>query len=364
MLNRLQIDPVRNLGVAAVPAISRTPVRSRVVLLGGANPDTCIAFNTRRLIDAASSCIDWVQPESAEALAAAPLNCERPPLVLAAPEKGHAVRQQLGNGLFATLTVIRGLSGVSWRQSSGVPDIAIIRQHGQPDTSARPGSNLPALFRTINLAFQFARLNHRPVVTGTCDTRLLGAVGNPFELAFRQAAAAFPDIEAECLGMSRCSRRLVQGCSRPMTIVASGSAADALANVAASACVSAYLIPEIHAGDRAMVFTSQSGESASLADCGYANPTGCILSAVALLDHLGASTAAEAIHHALLATLEDGSELTPDIACRYPGVSTRQFTNAVIANLGIRSTRQSGAEWPRFHLPRNASLVLGQVANQ
>jgi isocitrate/isopropylmalate dehydrogenase len=149
-----------------------------------------------------------------------------------------------------------------------------------------------------------------------------------------------------------------------MTIVASGNTGDALANLAASTVVTPNLISQIHAGERAIVFTSRHAEAAGFADCGYANPTGCILSAVTLLDHLGNRAAAATILHALLATLEEGSELTPDIACRYPGVSTRQFTNAVIANLGNRSTAHSAAHWPYVQLPRTVPPALEHVVNQ
>ncbi len=366
MLNRLQIDTARDFGMAAVPATSHAPVRSRVVLLGGANPDACVALNTRRLLDAASACIDWILPgdTGAEALRAQPDGCDQPQLVLSAPASRRAPWQPSQIGLFATLNVTRVLPGLYGHRTAAGPDIAIIRHHDQPAATSGEGASIPALMRTINLAFQFARLNRRPGITGTCDTRQLGAPGNPFEVAFRQVSGAFAGIEAECWSVSRCSRKLVQGPHEPMTIVASGNTGDALANLAASTVVTPNLISQIHAGERAIVFTSRHAEAAGFADCGYANPTGCILSAVTLLDHLGNRAAAATILHALLATLEEGSELTPDIACRYPGVSTRQFTNAVIANLGNRSTAHSAAHWPYVQLPRTVPPALEHVVNQ
>jgi isocitrate dehydrogenase len=53
-----------------------------------------------------------------------------------------------------------------------------------------------------------------------------------------------------------------------------------------------------------------------------------------MLRHLGELSAADAVENGLLATLEEGKNLTPDIAGdREPG-GTKSFTKQVIANLG------------------------------
>jgi len=72
-----------------------------------------------------------------------------------------------------------------------------------------------------------------------------------------------------------------------------------------------------------------------------ANPTGLIHAAVMMLVHLGQSEVANTIRNALYKTIEDGLH-TPDVynaATSKKKVGTKEFTKAVVANLGQKPSQ-------------------------
>ncbi|MDE3181173.1 MAG: isocitrate dehydrogenase, partial [Acidobacteriota bacterium] len=69
------------------------------------------------------------------------------------------------------------------------------------------------------------------------------------------------------------------------------------------------------------------------------NPTALVLSAVMMLQHLGEFEAASKIEHAVLATLEDGSVRTGDVAGYDKGATTTAYTDAIVSNLGRKAAR-------------------------
>jgi isocitrate dehydrogenase len=80
------------------------------------------------------------------------------------------------------------------------------------------------------------------------------------------------------------------------------------------------------------MFEAIHGTAPDIAGQGIANPSGLILASVLMLQHLGLVEHAELIYNAWAATIEAGIH-TKDIAIS-KSVSSQEFTNAVISNLG------------------------------
>ncbi len=99
------------------------------------------------------------------------------------------------------------------------------------------------------------------------------------------------------------------------------------------------------------MFEAVHGSAPQIAGKNLANPTALLLSAVMMLRHIQDFTAAERVEQAVLVTLEEGRNLTGDIAPRGQGTTTGAFTDQVIANLG-RSSSQPGRSYQALHLPK------------
>jgi len=79
------------------------------------------------------------------------------------------------------------------------------------------------------------------------------------------------------------------------------------------------------------LFEAVHGTAPDIAGKGIANPTGLMLSAALLLDHVGQGDAAARLRAALYATLANAETRTGDLGGK---ANTAQFTDAVVRNLG------------------------------
>jgi len=87
-----------------------------------------------------------------------------------------------------------------------------------------------------------------------------------------------------------------------------------------------------HVGEHYAFFEPAHGPCPELADQDIANPTGMILAAILMLEHLKLFTCAHAIQQALHHTLKDGCR-TKDMAGSFSHVGTTAFSEAIISRL-------------------------------
>ncbi len=369
MLNPVPTSRTSAAGRRVAPRTRLHEPKTRVVLLSGSDPRTCVAHNARRVIDAAYPHLDWIILTPEEVRHDPASITAHSGIVLAAPAAIALMKAQDDGGwaqlekqLFASLHFAGNLPGLSRFRTSTPLDIALIRHLGcNHPANARQAASLQV---TLGVAFEFARLNQRRQLVATASSSAMRSAGSLFELLMKQSAAANPDIASTCMTMSRCTALMVHHPDRLCTIVAAGATSHALAELAVNSTLMPHLMPEVHLGSRLALFTAVASDLDMLGDCGFANPTGMIRSAIMLLHQLGATDAATRIEHALHVTLEDGAQLTPDIAYRYPSVSNASFTASVIANTGVHSICLAGGSAYGFRLPRHIGVPELPAARQ
>jgi isocitrate dehydrogenase (NAD+) len=106
---------------------------------------------------------------------------------------------------------------------------------------------------------------------------------------------------------------------------------DIVSDLAAGLVGGLGVVPGANMGDRDAVFEAVHGSAPDIAGKGIANPTALILSSVLMLIHLGELDAARRLRTAVERTYAGQKRLPPDVG---GSASTREFTDAVIANLG------------------------------
>jgi isocitrate dehydrogenase (NAD+) len=144
-------------------------------------------------------------------------------------------------------------------------------------------------------------------------------------------AARFPEIEYRELIVDNASMQLV---IRPETfdiLLLPNLYGDIVSDLAAGLVGGLGVVPGANMGDRDAVFEAVHGSAPDIAGKGIANPTALILSSVLMLIHLGELEAARRLRTAVERTYATQDRLPPDVGGR---ASTREFTDAVIANLG------------------------------
>jgi isocitrate dehydrogenase len=115
---------------------------------------------------------------------------------------------------------------------------------------------------------------------------------------------------------------------------------DVISDVAAQIAGSVGLAGSSNIGEDFAMFEAIHGSAPDISGQNKANPSGLINGAIMMLDHIGEVEAASKIQAALLKTIEDGIH-TPDIfkASSKELVGTKEFAQAVIANLGKKPTQ-------------------------
>lgn len=158
------------------------------------------------------------------------------------------------------------------------------------------------------------------------------------EVTERVMKAEFPDVALEHMLVDAAAMHLIRRPKDFDVLVTENMFGDILTDEASMLSGSLGLLPSASLGDGTRgLYEPIHGSAPDIAGKGIANPCGTILSVAMLLRHsLGLTTEAEVLEAAVTRALEDGAR-TPDIAV--PGaktLSTREFGDAVVANLAKR----------------------------
>jgi 3-isopropylmalate dehydrogenase len=107
---------------------------------------------------------------------------------------------------------------------------------------------------------------------------------------------------------------------------------DILSDLAATLPGSLGVLPSGSVGGAVGLFEPVHGSAPDIAGRGTANPTGAILSAAMLLEHLGEPAAAARIRHGVARALADGLRTADLCAPGQAPASTAAFADAVCAH--------------------------------
>ena len=154
--------------------------------------------------------------------------------------------------------------------------------------------------------------------------------------AFEAAATDYPDIESWHLIVDNCAHQLVKRPEQFDVLVMTNMNGDILSDLSSALVGGLGFAPSANIGSEVAIFEAVHGSAPKYAGKDVINPTALILSAVLMLRYLELFEQADAIEHAVLVTLEDGT-LTGDVVGYGNGASTTAYTDAIIANLGRRS---------------------------
>ena len=194
----------------------------------------------------------------------------------------------------------------------------------------------PGCERIVRYAFEFARANQRHKVTCFTKSNIMKMTDGLFRQVFLDMAREYADIEAEHLIVDAGAARLATRPESFDVLVMPNLYGDILSDVAAEMSGALGLAGTANIGDHGALFEAIHGSAPDIAGQNKANPSGLLLAGVMMLHHIGQHEAADHVHHAWLATLEDGVH-TADIARTSHTtkvVGTRQFAQEVVARLG------------------------------
>jgi isocitrate dehydrogenase (NAD+) len=255
--------------------------------------------------------------------------------------------------LYANVRPARTIAGVPSR-FAGV-DLVIVRENTEdlyagvehyidPRRSAaesiaiitRVGSE-----RVIVYAFEYARRHGRRKVTLVHKANILKMSNGLFLDTGREVAKRYPDIEFEDMIVDATAMKMVIAPERFDVIVTMNLFGDILSDLAAGLIGGLGVAPAANIGDGSgaagepnrpcAMFEAVHGTAPDIAGKGIANPTGLMLSAAMLLDHVEQRDAAARLRTGIMAALASPDTRTGDLGGR---TNTAQYTDAVIRAMG------------------------------
>ncbi len=242
--------------------------------------------------------------------------------------------------LYANVRPVQTIAGVPSRYT-GV-DLVIVRENTEdlyagvehyidPRRTAAESIAIITKFgseRVIRYAFEYARKHGRRKVTLVHKANILKMSNGLFLETGRELAKSYPDLAFEDLIVDATAMKLVIAPEKFDVIVTMNLFGDILSDLTAGLVGGLGVAPAANIGDGCAMFEAVHGTAPDIAGKGIANPTGLMLSACLLLEHVGQGDAAARLRKGIHAALASAETRTGDLGGK---ANTAQYTEAVIA---------------------------------
>ncbi len=207
----------------------------------------------------------------------------------------------------------------------------------------------PGCEKIVRYAFEYAKNNGRKKVTCFTKDNIMKMTDGLFHQVFDEIGAEYPEIEQEHWIVDIGAAKLADTPNAFDVIVMPNLYGDILSDVAAQITGSVGLAGSANIGASCAMFEAIHGSAPRRAGQNLANPSGLLLGAVMMLNHIGQGGIATKVHNAWLKTLEDGIH-TYDVYKEGESkvkVSTSDFAKAVIERIGQKPGKLKAADYPK-----------------
>jgi isocitrate dehydrogenase len=269
---------------------------------------------------------------------------------------------------YANVRPVRELPGVPTPYSGRGVDLVVVRENVEdlyagiehmqtPDVAqclkliSRPGCE-----RIVRTAFELARAEGRRSVACATKANIMKLTEGMLKHVFEEIAPDYPEVESWHVIVDNCAHQLVRRPEQFDVIVTTNMNGDILSDLTSGLVGGLGFAPSANLGDDVAIFEAVHGSAPKYAGRDVINPTAMVLSAVLMLRHLGHFEAAEDLEQAVAVTLESGVH-TRDVR-ESDASGTREFTQAVAANLGRRSEAWSSRQHRPLRMPTSDTLRL------
>ncbi len=205
----------------------------------------------------------------------------------------------------------------------------------------------PGCEKIVRYAFEYARQYGRKKVTCFTKDNIMKQTDGLFHKVFDEIAVEYPEIENEHWIIDIGAAKLADTPEAFDVIVMPNLYGDVLSDVAAQIAGSVGLAGSANIGEECAMFEAIHGSAPRRAGQNMANPSGLLQGAVMMLNHIGQQKVAEKVQNAWLKTIEDGVH-TYDLFKEGTStklVGTKEFAQAVIANLGSAPVKLEGVQY-------------------
>lgn len=188
--------------------------------------------------------------------------------------------------------------------------------------------------KIIRTAFEFARSEGRKLVHCATKANIMKLTEGMMKRVFEEVSPDYPEIEARHIIIDNCAHQMVRFPEEFDVIVTTNMNGDILSDLGSGLVGGLGFAPGANLGDNVSIFEAVHGSAPKYAGKNVINPTAMLLSGVMMLRHIKEFEAADKIEHAFLVTTGVDKCFTQDVFGPENALSTTDFTDAIINNLG------------------------------
>ena len=212
----------------------------------------------------------------------------------------------------------------------------------------------PGCERIVRYAFEYARQRPRKKLTCMTKDNIMKMTDGLFHKVFEEVGKEYPDVEQEHLIPDIGMALAAASPERFDVIVTPNLYGDFLSDITAQVCGSVGVGGSANIGEKAAMFEAIHGSAPDIAGKGVANPSGLLLAAVKMLEHIGQGEVADNVQKAWLKTIEDGIHTSdvykPETSKRRVG--TQEFAASVIERLGREPEKLPVSHYPSVDMTK------------
>lgn len=355
--------------------------RTKVTAIAGDGIGPEVMRATQRILNAAGAAIDWEDAEAGAEVFRKGISTGAPQetldsigrtgIALKGPletpvgfgEKSANVTLRKFFEMYGNIRPVRELPGIKTPYSGRGIDMVIVRENVEDLYAGIEHMQTPGVAqclkliseagceRILRLTYALAIAEGRTKVACATKANIMKMTEGLLKRVFERVSPEYSGIAPSHLIVDNCAHQLVIAPEQFDVLVMTNMNGDILSDLAAGLVGGLGVAPSANIGDKAAMFEAVHGSAPQIAGKGLANPTALLLSAVMMLRHIGDLAAADKVEQAVLVTLEEGRNLTGDIAPKGQGVGTDAYVEQVIANLGRRSATVPAREYRQLELP-------------
>jgi len=242
--------------------------------------------------------------------------------------------------LYASVRPVRNLPGVESRYQD--VDLVVVRENTEGLYSGLEHRVAPGIVESLKIvteraslriaehAFLVAKRDGRRLVTAVHKANIMKLSDGLFLECARRVARNHPDVTYDEIIIDNCAMQLVRDPTRFDILLLENLYGDILSDLCAGLVGGLGVVPGINVGEDCAVFEAVHGSAPDIAGKRVANPVALILSAAAMLRHLGETAAAANVERAVEATLIEPANHTRDLG---GSAGLDAITDAIVGNL-------------------------------
>src|SRR5207245_1102383 len=243
-----------------------------------------------------------------------------------APSVNVALRKSLD--LYANLRPVKNIPGVKSHFED--VDLIIVRENTEDLYSGLEHEVVPGVVESLKIitekastriarfAFDYARRRGRKKIHAIHKANIMKLSDGLFLRSARTVAAQFPEIQYKELIVDNACMQIVMDPLQFDVLLLPKLYGDVMSDLAPGLVGGLGVVPSANIGDECAMFEAVHGTAPDIAGKDLANPTALLMSALLMLDHLGARPAAARIEVALLNTYRDGNPATRNVGGKTP----------------------------------------------